>query len=166
MHERPEAKPELAAFDQASQKPVFPAGTDRGTPEAFLAWAMGREHPADGERAPLDVGLEAAVTYVWRRGSSVVADRRERVRVVGRIANSLEPLTREMATTMCDNAKRVAKAMALNVMRRTQPSATVSWTTWVAKWSLRTLRCGVLCVTPCSGPMIGSLLTCCGVRRQ
>ena len=128
-HRRPIRKAKLAPFDQASQKVVFPAGSDKGSPEQFLAWARMRTHPEDEAAPTLPDDLEAAVQYVWGMGSGVVADRAARMSVFDSISTSLEAMSTHLGGMMCDNAKAVARAMALNVARRKRPEATLDDTT-------------------------------------
>ena len=125
VYVRPAAKTQLAPFDQASTKPTFAAGSDRGSPEQFLAWARTRPHPAEECLPELEDDLEAAVKYVWSMGGYVAAHRRARLGTIEGCANLLEPLSRVLCTMLCANADRIAKAMALNVLRRSQPKATL-----------------------------------------
>ena len=122
---RPAEKTQLAPFDQASVKETFAAGSDRGSPEQFLEWARGRPHPAEEGLPDLEADLEAAVCYVWSMGVHVEAHRQARMRTIEALAAMLEPLTRVLCGMMCANADRIAKAMYLNVMRRSEPGATL-----------------------------------------
>ena len=122
---RPESKPTLAPFDQASQHPVFPGASDRGSPEDFLEWARTQPHPAALPPPSLPVDLEAAIVCVWECGSSVGANRASRLRTVQTVSYVLEPLSRELCRFMCSSAKQIARAMHLNLVRRSRPEATL-----------------------------------------
>ena len=120
---RPTTSCKLAPFDQASQKPVFGPGVDCGSPETFLEWALGRLHPSEQDDPPLPADMEAAIQYVWRSGVTVAADRQRRMSLLHRVAAELEPLSRSMCSMMCPNAVSIARAMQLNILRRSQPAA-------------------------------------------
>jgi hypothetical protein len=125
-YQRPVEKAQLSAMDQASQRPVFGAATDRGSPEEFLSCARSRPHPSAGPRPSLPGELDAAVLFVWECGSGIIAERERRLRVLRTCAARLEPLSALIACSMSDDARRVARAMALNVLRRTSPAATLA----------------------------------------
>ena len=125
-HVRPTHGASLAPFDQASQRPVFGAKVDRGTPEEFLAWAASQDHPSDAPLPPLDGDLEAAIRFVWRFGSSISAERRRRMSLLHSISASLEPLSSVLAAHMSDAAIHIARAMQLNIVRRGDPHSTLS----------------------------------------
>ena len=122
-HVRPNAAERLAPFDQASQKPMFGSGTDRGSPEEFLRWATNRMHPAASPPPALPQDLEAAIVYVWRLGDNIADDREQRMCVVRAVSCDLEPLSRAICVMMSPAAVRIARAMQLNIMRRERPKA-------------------------------------------
>ena len=122
---RPSAPRSLAPFDQASQKPSFGPNVDRGSPEEFLAWATAQRHPAFAPRSRLDDDLEAAIQYVWSHGSAVAQDREERLSLLRHVSMLLHPLSLCLASRACDTARSVARAMRLNIVRRTSPSASL-----------------------------------------
>ena len=123
---RPTASQPLAPFDQASQKTVFGKGGARGSPEEFLGWARGREHPAEARLPSLDADLECAVQFVWQCGSGIAAERERRLTLLRHVASRLEPLTVALSARMSDNAIVIARAMMLNIMRRKRPSASLA----------------------------------------
>ena len=122
-HERPLRSAPLAPFDQASQKQVFGAASDRGTPEQFLEWAKRRKHPSEDPPPLLEHDLECAVSYVWQQGLRVSADRERRLHLLRSVASRLERLTHVLASHMSSSAISVARAMMLNIIRRVRPMA-------------------------------------------
>ena len=71
----------------------------------------------------LEEDLECAVSFVWRCGTGIVAERERRMAVLRHVSQLLEPLTVALAARMSENATVIARAMMLNIMRRTQPAA-------------------------------------------
>ena len=126
MYVRPTEKGKLAPFDQSSQRPLFPAGTDTGSPEEFLEWARGRSHPANRPPPPLAEDLQCAIEYVWRCGSSIAGERRRRMGVIAEVSRRLEPLSTRLCDYMCQDAVIIARAMQLNILQRTVPNATMA----------------------------------------
>ena len=124
-YERPSSSPGLAPFDQASQRPRFGPAEDRGSPEDFLAWACKQPHLGN-ESPSLPPDLEAAIVHVWSMGRLAAIDRQTRLDAIRRIANVLEPLSVELCKSMSSAAVRVARAMMLNVMRRSEPGASLA----------------------------------------
>ena len=124
-YQRPVEGGRLAAFDQASQRPSFPAGDSCRSPEEFLEWAYARDHPSAVPPAPLPADLEAAITHVWSCGTSAGWDRERRFSVIRSVAADLEPLSSQIEGMMSDAAVTVARAVRLNLLRRSQPDATL-----------------------------------------
>lgn len=124
--QRRSAQPSLAPFDQASQHPVFGRSQPRGSPEEFLRYAHDRPHPSQQPRPPLEDDLEGAVSFVWQCGSTVAAERERRLTLFSEIAEALEPLSHRLEDMMSPQATDIARAMALNILKRQNPSACLS----------------------------------------
>ena len=105
---------------------MFGKATERGSPEAFLSWASMRAHPDLGPLPPLPDDLEAAVQHVWLMGPVCAADRASRFETLRAVSCALEPLSGVLCMQNSDGADRIARAMMLNVMRRTEPDATLA----------------------------------------
>lgn len=125
-HERPQAKTALSPFDQAAAKPVFGTNEPRGSPEQFLAWARARYHPKMSSHVELPPYLDAAVQFVWKLGPAIVSERARRLAVFRSVAAKLAPMSVMMCKSMSPDAVHVAKAMALNIRRRADPSTTLA----------------------------------------
>ena len=126
VHVRPQTKTPLAPFDQASQRPVFGPSSDRGSPEEFIAWARTRVHPDLGPPPALPADLEGAITHIWTVGPGCARDRELRLETVRGVARALEPLSCVLCMQMSAGADQVARAMMLNVIRRSNPEAKLS----------------------------------------
>lgn len=125
QHVRPTSAPHLAPFDQASQKPKFGSNAARGTPEEFLSWAKSQPHSSQLGPPPLPYDLHAAVRFVWSHGPLVSCERRRRIDVLASVARRLAPLTQSLLPLMPWPARAVARAMALDLRRQSEPSATL-----------------------------------------
>ena len=91
----------------------------------FLRWAEHRTHPSADPLPPLPSDLEAAIEHTWMWGTGITADRHGRMAMFRKISHDLEPLSARMALRVCDNAKIIGRAMALNILRRSDPHATL-----------------------------------------
>ena len=160
-HVRPNAAERLAPFDQASQKPMFGSGTDRGSPEEFLRWATNRMHPAASPPPALPQDLEAAIVYVWRLGDNIADDREQRMCVVRAVSCDLEPLSRAICVMMSPAAVRIARAMQLNIMRRERPKAQLADIGDQLYSTVCITACGAPCLMPSSGCIVHSRGTLC-----
>lgn len=125
ISERPRDKTALAPFDQAATKPVFGTNEPRGSPEQFLCWAQSRTHPSHLPPHPLPRDLDAAVEFVWMWGPHVVAERARRLELFRSVALALEPLSHMLSNMMSPDARFIARAMALSMLRRQDPAASL-----------------------------------------
>lgn len=125
-YSRPTTKQSLAPFDQASQHPTFPSASQHGSPEEFIRDAVLKPHPAASPDLMLPYDLECAVQFVWRLGSQCAAERQRRMCIFQHVSASLRPLSRSIEELMSPSARAIARAMALDIGRRTIPSLALS----------------------------------------
>lgn len=124
-YRRPSASSRLAPLDQASQAQCFGASRPRGSPEEFLEWARVRPYPRQMDMPTLPDDLEAAIEFVWECGPRVSAERLRRMLLLERVSQRLEPISSVLELPMSDAACDIACAMALDIARRANPTATM-----------------------------------------
>mmetsp|Transcript_31996 Transcript_31996/g.67069 ORF Transcript_31996/g.67069 Transcript_31996/m.67069 type:complete len:232 (+) Transcript_31996:327-1022(+) len=74
----------------------------------------------------MDEDLEAAISFVASLGAHVVAERSRREELLTSVALTLEPLSALISSHMSDAARDIAKAMALNIARRSTPAVSLA----------------------------------------